>query len=327
MYISVYLPLLLALFAPGLAPVSRRCSPRLGTWLLIVGAITVATSASIALGLLAFAGLATVPSLAAWAHWSPLVVANSEFVPLPVGLLAGACLLACVAATLRRTARCARSLSEIHRTAARLDSELVVVEDAEPVAYALPGAGGHIVVSTAMLRGLTSVQRRALLAHERAHLTHRHHRFIATLRITTTLNPLLLPLRAALAYTLERWADEAAATAIGDRRQTAQAIGRAALISNSHSTPNELVLAATAGPMPRRVAALLAEPAPSGTRASRRWFTAVAVAASLNCFAMIAAATVDATTDLQDNLELASCVPHLTHVAGHPGGSVSSRHE
>lgn len=318
MHVAVYLPLLLAvLVVPVLVPLSRWCSPWLGTWLLVVSAVTVAGTSSIVLGLLALAGLATVPTLAVWEDWSPLVVANSDFVSLPIGLLACGCLLAGGCAVLRCAVRCGRSLTHSYREAANLDSSLVVLDDPEPIAYALPGAGGHIVVSTAMLRGLTGIQRRALLAHERAHLTHRHHLFIAVVRVVTTVNPLLLPLRGALAYTLERWADESAAAVIGDRRATAQAIGRAALILSKRSTPDELVLAAAAGPVPRRVAALLGEPAPVGSSVPRRPLITLAVVATVGVLAMITACTAEATTDLHEDLELASCAPHQVREAPH----------
>ncbi|PKV89056.1 hypothetical protein [Streptomyces sp. TLI_146] len=45
------------------------------------------------------------------------------------------------------------------------------------------------------------------------------------------LHPALRPLRAPLEYALERCADEAAASAVGDRGLAARAIGRAALAS------------------------------------------------------------------------------------------------
>lgn len=46
----------------------------------------------------------------------------------------------------------------------------MVLDDPVPDAYALDGLLGRIVVSTAMLRALVADERRALLAHESAHL-------------------------------------------------------------------------------------------------------------------------------------------------------------
>ncbi|CAM5496177.1 M56 family metallopeptidase [Streptomyces violaceorubidus] len=53
---------------------------------------------------------------------------------------------------------------------------------------------------------------RALFAHERAHLAAGRHRFVLAVRLAALANPFLRPLRTAVSYTAERWADEAAAT-------------------------------------------------------------------------------------------------------------------
>ncbi|PJT49548.1 hypothetical protein CWI85_16830, partial [Streptomyces albidoflavus] len=93
-----------------------------------------------------------------------------------------------------------------------------VLPDPEPYAYALPGRPGRIVVSRAMLESLDADERHALLAHEQAHLDGRHHRLLLAVRLAACLNPLLRPLRSAVGYGAERWADEDAAMAVGDRR-------------------------------------------------------------------------------------------------------------
>ncbi len=53
-------------------------------------------------------------------------------------------------------------------------TSVAVLPDRTPYAYALPGGRGRgrgrVVVSTGMLAGLGSAERRALFAHERAHL-------------------------------------------------------------------------------------------------------------------------------------------------------------
>ena len=70
---------------------------------------------------------------------------------------------------------------------------LVVVDDEEPDAYALPGLGGRVVVSTAMLRALPADERRVLLAHEAAHLARRHHLWVQAAELAAAANPLLRP--------------------------------------------------------------------------------------------------------------------------------------
>ncbi len=157
---------------------------------------------------------------------------------------------------------------------------MAVLPDTVPYAYALPAAGNRardtVVVSTGMLAALDSAERRALFAHERAHLTARHHRFLLAVRLAARANPFLRPLHTAVAYTAERWADEEAAAAVGSRRVVARAVGKAALVSPGAPAAGLAGFAAP-GPVPRRVAALLG-PAPS----ARVWppvFTAAGLAA------------------------------------------------
>jgi len=49
-----------------------------------------------------------------------------------------------------------------------------IVSDARPIAYVEAGRDAAVVVSTGMLRALQPGERRAMLAHEAAHLRHRH---------------------------------------------------------------------------------------------------------------------------------------------------------
>lgn len=135
--------------------------------------------------------------------------------------------------------------------------------------------GGRVVVSRALLDRLQPAERRALFAHERAHLAARHHRFLLVTQLAARANPFLLPLRTATAYTAERWADEEAAGVVRDRRVVARAIGKAALAPGRTPAPT-LAGFAAAGPVPRRVAALLA-PAPAA-RTRPPLFTAVGLA-------------------------------------------------
>ncbi|MFD0515724.1 M56 family metallopeptidase [Streptomyces aureus] len=117
------------------------------------------------------------------------------------------------------------------------DSELAVLDDETPQAFALPGVPGRIVVSRGMLRCLGDGEREALLAHERAHLRRRHHLFQAVWRLTAAVNPLLQPLAEAGGFVLERWADEEAAAHVGSRTVVARAVGRAASPPPAHPAP------------------------------------------------------------------------------------------
>jgi Zn-dependent protease with chaperone function len=112
---------------------------------------------------------------------------------------------------------------------------LVVLDRAEPEAFAVPASRrepGRIVVSAGLLRMLDPAERRVLLAHETAHLDHRHHRYRVVAGLIATVNPLLITLPGAVHHLTERWADEEAA-AVADRDVAARALARTALAAGA----------------------------------------------------------------------------------------------
>ncbi|MFB7595308.1 M56 family metallopeptidase [Streptomyces sp. NPDC056160] len=278
MGVFVFLPLVLPLTAWPVARLAElHLHPRTATRLLTAVAVVMATCSTLCLVLLMVVGTAQLPGNPLPDGWSDPEVRAA----VPHDGFAGRAAIPALGAV---TAACARTLWRHRRVTRRArralaglrGSTVVVLPDDTPYAYALPGAPGRIVVTTALLDGLAPAERRALFAHERAHLAARHHRHLLAVHLAARANPFLRPLRSAVAYTAERWADEEAARAVGDRRTVARAIGRAALLSAAAPAPTLAALAAT-GPVPRRVAALLA-PAP----AVRDWpsvFTAPGAAA------------------------------------------------
>jgi beta-lactamase regulating signal transducer with metallopeptidase domain len=129
----------------------------------------------------------------------------------------------------------------------------VVADWNGPLAVALPGRPGHVLVTSGMLRLLDADERRVMFAHERAHLDRDHHRVATLAAAAAAMNPLLIPVRNAVAYLLERQADEDAAAAVGDRDLTARAVARAALPTAS---PLPAAPAMGGGVAVRRVRAL-----------------------------------------------------------------------
>ncbi|MGW0766097.1 M56 family metallopeptidase [Streptomyces sp. NPDC002676] len=285
MHVAVYIPLLLTLLAPLVArPLSERCEPRLATWLLAGSSLILGTASTVSLGMLAVTGLIRIPQLAALGEWSAASAQRDAPAELSVALLAGLLLGGAVIAAAHLLWRRARTLAAAALDAACMPAHdgLVVVEDEAPDAYALPGLPGRIVVSTGMLHTLDESEHDILLAHERAHLAAHHYAFVALAQLGAAANPLLRPLATAVTYTIERWADENAASATGDRRRVARTVGKAALAAHRApalaraaaalgirgGTGGRGLLArlgrrgplASAGPVPRRVAALLAPP-------------------------------------------------------------------
>jgi Zn-dependent protease with chaperone function len=315
-FCTVYLLLLLGLPATWVArPLAERLDPRPATWLLTATAGTLAAASSAGLMLLVLAGLLRTAPVASYGHWSLHVLRDGTPSTRLVPLLAGVALLSAAVATVRVVRRRVRAQRTAAREAASLPARngLSVVEDPSADAFAVPGSatsavpGGRIVVSTAMLAALTPEEVSVLVAHERAHLRARHHWFVMASQLAATANPLLRPLARHVSYTVERWADEEAARATGDRRRVAVTIGKAAL-ARQRAAPracaSRTVLhltgsSAAVGPIPRRVAALL-EPSHRGTRARP---VIPALTALLPAMALLCCA--DAAHDVHHLLQMA----------------------
>jgi hypothetical protein len=262
--VSVYVPFAISAVLAVLAPwLATKLPPRPAAWSLVCAAVVAGAGWVGALALLAFTALAQIPAVAEEGLWSIHALRAQDPVRLFVAVGCGFALAWTCASLVVASWRQVRAVRRLRRDCRRLPGygELAVLDDASPEAFALPGSPGRIVVSRGMLRCLSGVEREALLAHERTHLRCGHHRFQAVWRLTATVNPFLRPLVGAGDFVLERWADEEAATAVGDRSVVARAVARAALAASGSRRGQEVrALAVTGGPVPRRVRALLAPP-------------------------------------------------------------------
>ena len=309
MRLLVYLPLLIpALAAVAARPLAARLEPRQGTWLLNVAAVALAGCSTAALALLAASAAAQIPALADLGNYSPSVLDRADPTSAVTGAAAAAVLTVAAVAVAVVLRHRARALAESYRRAARLHDDGTVVVQRGPAveAYALPGWPGRIVVSGRLLAALDEPGRAALLAHERAHLAGRHHLFTTVAHLAAAANPVLLPLARAVDYTVERWADEHAARVTGDRRLVAVTIGRVAMLATPGRRPaatlgmvragSRRVSLAWAGPVPRRVAALLGPPPRSRV---------LLLAAAVLIVLLTGASALQAARDLHALLELA----------------------
>ncbi|MEU3741420.1 M48 family metalloprotease [Streptomyces sp. NPDC032198] len=259
------IPLLLPFVMPLLVRRALdRLAPAVALWALTAVALVLAGACVAALGALVLTGLLKLPALAALGELVHPLRTPSGYLVLPAAAIAtglltiGAWALARSALRQTRAFRTARAEAD-RRPAA---GDLCVVDSPHPDAYALPGRPHRIVVTTAMLRSLGPAERDALFSHERAHNRSGHHYFLAAAELAAHCHPALRPVRTGIRLAAERAADETAAAAMGDRRLLARAIARAALAGQTaRSTRPDFAPAATAGPVPRRVAALLAAPA------------------------------------------------------------------
>ncbi|MFH9268674.1 M56 family metallopeptidase [Streptomyces sp. NPDC017546] len=295
MGVFVYLPLVLPLTALPIARLAEQhLHPRRAARLLTTVAVILASCSLVCLGLLVVVGTAQLPGNPLPDGWSDAEVRDA----VPHDAFAGkASILAIVVVT----AACGFTLRRHYRFRARAHralaglpggGDVAVLPDAIPYAYALPGSPGRVMVSTALLASLEPAERRALFAHERAHLAGRHHRLLLATRLAACVNPLLWPLLGALVYSTERWADEEAARITGDRRLTARAVGKAALVSRPVPGGAAFAAFAAAGPVPRRVAALLGPVPPD-----RGWPPAL-TPAGIAAFVAAAGTTVSALSAL-----------------------------
>lgn len=306
-YFPLVIPVLAALAA---RPLADRLPPAAATWLLVGSALVLAAASSAVLGLLALTALARVPLVDGLANMSVQVMSHDDPASLPVAIAAGALLAAAVAAVCRVLWRRGKAIAAAGRQARRLPGagQVVVTDDEAADAYTLPGWPCRIVITSGMLRALTHPERQVLLAHERAHAGGAHYLFTSAARLAAAANPLLRPVAAQAGFTVERWADEHAAAVTGDRPLTARAVAQAARATSAAPPRRSGTVSALglvplsmrgAGPVPRRVAALLRPP----PRASL-----LLLSAALLLVAISGTSALEAARNLHQLIEYAQAV-------------------
>jgi Zn-dependent protease with chaperone function len=240
--------------------------PRTATYLLTAGAV-IATGVVVGvLTLAASTAVAQLPPVAAAGEWSRPDLRSTD--PVPVWLALCCCALAVAAAVhgLRQTVLRALAYVRLHRECRHLipataDQPVIVLDSEHPEAYATPAGGGRILVTTGLLAALPADEQPVLLAHEAAHLRHRHVWWVLVADLCAQANPMLRKVARATVQATERWADEHAAATVGDRELTARAVARAALhVSSSGTGRRSPRTAAVGGQIPQRVHALLVPP-------------------------------------------------------------------
>lgn len=118
--------------------------------------------------------------------WGIVIGVTAAAVSLAmIGRLAWATVSA-MAMARRRRARHAEGLALVGRPGPV--AGVVVLDDDRPLVYCLPGRG-RVVVTTGALNRLDNAQLQAVLAHEQAHLSARHHLVIMLARILASAFP------------------------------------------------------------------------------------------------------------------------------------------
>jgi Zn-dependent protease with chaperone function len=246
------LPLVTMALAVALVVLSRSwLRPAAAAGLLTLVAVSSALTVGWALLLAGFGWAISYPKVDSVATWCAVATPGHH----PVGTLLGATALIALACG---TSRALVAAFRFWRTDAawRGTDPVEIVSSKDPIAFAVPGRPGTVVVSTGLLGVLPRAQRDALLAHEHAHVRLRHHRYVRLTRIASRIVPLLYPLDRWVTLATERWADEEAAAAVGDRRVVADALMSAA----SMQAAGHGLLFAGASHLDQRVGALLDPP-------------------------------------------------------------------
>ena len=249
MGLGVLVPLIAMGLALGLtATVRPWLAPGAAARLLTLVAVSSALTIGWALVLTVFGWAIAYPSVDNVAAWCTVATPGHH----PVGTILG---LAALAVLTVGTTRAVAAAFRFWRTDAawRGSDPVEIIASPEPIAFAVPGGRGTVVVSTGLLGGLPRGQRDALLAHEHAHVRLHHHRYVRTTRLAARIVPALYPLERWVTLATERWADEEAAASVGDRRIVADALVSAA----NMQIPGSGLLFASASHLEERVDALL----------------------------------------------------------------------
>jgi Zn-dependent protease with chaperone function len=249
-----------ALLGAGATTLRRSLPPRLAATMLT--ALAVITALATGLVLCVAAGLAytQLRSVARDGGWSAAVIAGWQRVPSVVGVAAGVLAAGLVTAAGVHLLRVVRRVHQTNRACRFLGAEvagLVVVDDDRSGAFAVPGRPGRTVVTRGLLRRLDGPERRALLAHEAAHLRHRHVLHVQLTELAAAADPLLRPVVRAVRLAVESWADDAAVRAVGDSEIVARTLAKAALAKSGLATPAGALAASNIADLAVRVDTLL----------------------------------------------------------------------
>lgn len=253
----------LAVGVPAAGP-HRRLHPSVGARALAMATAALTLAVTAALATVSIGFLSGLPWVRANLTWCSSLSRTHDQVPVWLGLPATAALVAMSMAA-AHAYRAARRNLWSHRAPG---TGVRIVEENRPDAYAVGGRSGHVVVSSGMLRALDGPERRVLLAHERSHLRHRHHRYIALALVAGAAVPGLGFVTRRLRLAVERWADEDAAIEVGDRRLVARAIVRAALARSEYEPAPAVLGLGVLGVRARVDALLLPAPLLGGARAT-----------------------------------------------------------
>lgn len=241
----------------------RRTDPTLGVacWLLSIAGVALTAGLGLTLVLLPGHGAGSIAAGLVYSCWTTVRHGGIPRLDEAVGgagLLGLAGLVArlghvAVRDLRRHDRRCRGHLDALTLVGQTDQGGTVWVPSTRPAAFTV-GGRRRVVVATTALRELPAPARAAVLAHERAHLTGRHHLVVAVVDAVCAAAPPLPLFRAApgaVRELVELAADRAAA-----HRHGAGAVKQALLMVASHPPPAGALGMGGAGGLGNRLAAL-----------------------------------------------------------------------
>ena len=287
-----------AVFAPRLLPRWTRAgaAPRLGVtaWLVAIGSVLASWAAAAVFLVLELVGDWNHPGRIISSCFAVLqvVATGGAGVVLQLGLFALTALAltaaGVLAARLGRSLVRARSRTHDYARMARVVGrrmpgteaigDAVVFDAPERLAYCVAGRPNTIVVTSGAVDALDDRHLDAVLAHERAHLTGRHHLLLAATRGLATVLPrvdLFTTGAAEVARLLEMCADDVAVRGHGSRTVLGALLTLSEPVSPPRSLPPGAMGATGVGVVAR--AERLAEPAGVAERMRARLLLTAAV--------------------------------------------------
>jgi Zn-dependent protease with chaperone function len=179
-----------------------RIAARPAAWMAAFGVVGIGSVGFLGTTLIALQFWAHAPGMSRLVSWCAMLVGDHHSVSNTVGF--GATALA-LYGIIRLTVfvRLFVIAQRNHRKLRSLIDRSVVVEDTAAIfAYSVPGSTPLTVLSTGLLACLKTDERAIVLAHEEAHFTHRHDRFLLAGRSAAALFPPARVFARALEYAL-----------------------------------------------------------------------------------------------------------------------------
>ena len=229
----------------------RFMAPSFGVATLTVSVVLATVATLLMFMQLGGAGISEVPFVADALGWCRALYGGDHGAPPIIGMIA----TFLVGVMFVSMGRYVYRVRQDRQSFGEVDG-IEVVASNQPVAFAVPGPRGGIVLSDSLLSVLTREERAVILAHENAHLRYQHHLYIHLVGTCAAGVPFLRPFARRVKYLTERWADEVAADRVGSRDLVATTIARVALLPSSEMRAHALSIGG--GNVVTRVEALVA---------------------------------------------------------------------